>query len=520
MPRERTDMRSVREIIRLSQSLNLSANEIHRITGTSRGTIQNILRRIKDSNLTWPLPAEMDDHSLEAALYGSEDAKPGKFEEPDWSYIHKELKRRGVNIRLLWEEYSHSTTIRYSYSQFCRRYRKWCKQCDIEMLQIHHAGDKLFVDYAGDTIRVTNRETGEVTYAQIFVGVLGASNYCYCEATENQSLRCWIQAHARMLTTFGGVPKCLVPDNLKSAVTKADRWDPTINETYRRLAEHYGCAIRPARVQKPKDKAKVEKGVQFAETWVLARIRNMEFFSFVELNEVIQEVVEELNDRPFQKLSGTRRTWFDSIDKPALQKLPQKPFEFEEWNIAITVPKNYHIRVDEHHYSVPYKLRNETVDIRKTDDMIEVFHNNTRVASHVRNRIEHGTTTDEEHRAPAHAAYSGLSPEYFLHEAGVVGKSTRLVVQHILAEASYPQLAFDKCFGIVKSLQNKYGAADLERACQFALTAGSPAYPIVKHALKMGVDNLPVQQTISPEFVNSHKNIRGATSFKNHDAFP
>lgn len=507
-------MRSIREIVRLSSSLKLTANEIHRVTGVSRGTVQGLLRKIKERQLVWPLPEEMDDASLEKLLYGESKRQPQKFQEPDWETIHRELKRAGVNKQLLWEEYiCASGQTGYSYSQFCRRYSKWCRQCDIEMRQEHIAGDKLFVDYAGDTMRIIDQETGAVKFAQLFVGVLGASNFCFAEASESQSLRCWIQSHVRMFRAFGGVANCLVPDNLKSGVTKSDRWDPLINESYSRLAVHYDCSIRPARSGKPKDKAKVEKGVQYAETWIMGRLRNMDFFSLADLNEAIRTLVNELNDRPFQKLAGTRRSWFEQLDRPALKKLPTRDFEFEEWELNKTVPKDYHVCVSGHYYSAPYHLRGKSVDIRKTDDTIELLHEGKRVASHARSIIVNGFTTNIEHRPAQHAIYAGLTPEYFLNEASKIGAATTTVIGHILDESKYPQLGFDKCFGLLKSLQKRYGPDQLERACRFALNAGSPAYRIVKAALEQGVDQLPEQVSLPLELTNSHRNVRGSSEY-------
>lgn len=381
------------------------------------------------------------------------------------------------------------------------------------MRQEHIGGDKLFVDYAGDTIRLIERESGEVRFAQLFVGVLGASNFCFAEASESQNLRCWIQSHVRMFRAFGGVAQCLVPDNLKSGVTKADRWDPLLNETYRRMAAHYDCSIRPARGGKPKDKAKVEKGVQYAETWILGRLRNMDFFSLTDLNESIRLLVKELNDRPFQKVGGTRRTWFEELDRPALRELPERDFEFEEWELNKTVPKDYHVCVNGHHYSVPHDLRGKQVDIRKTDDTIEMLHEGKRVASHARSVIGNGFTTNSEHCPVEHAVYAGLTPNYFLDEARKVGVSTTVVVQCILAQAKYPQLGFDKCFGLLKSLQKRFGTAELERACQFAVNAGSPAYRVVKAALEQGVDQLPQQTTLPLELTNMHRNVRGSAEY-------
>jgi transposase len=373
------------------------------------------------------------------------------------------------------------------------------------MPQEHRAGEKMFVDYAGQKMPVVDRVTGEVRMAQIFVAVLGASNYSYVEASWSQDLPSWIYAHVRALNYIKGVPQCLIPDNLKSGVTESERFDPLVNQTYRRLAEHYQCAIRPARAYKPKDKAKVEKGVQFAETWILARLRNFTFFSLAQLNATIQELLVELNDEPFQKISGSRSSLYKSIDFPALRPLPKTPFEFEDWLIGVKIEKSYHVCVEKHEYSVPHQLRGERVDLRFTDSIVEVLHNNLRVASHIRNKIEGGRTTLDEHRPPEHALYAGMSAEKFLNKAKGIGVFTHHVVNAIIEAHPYPQLAFDKCFGILYSLRQKYDDDRLEAASEYAIRIGSPTYRIVKAALES--DELPKQTTIS--IIDSHENIRG-----------
>lgn len=511
---ERVQMRSVREILRLSLELNFSANDIHHIVGLSRGAVQKYINAAKAQGLNWPLPEELDDRSLENLLVPREKSEPPKYDEPDCEWIHRELKKRGVNLQLLWTEYSEipSSVRKYSYSQFKRRYSAWRKRQELSMRQEHKAGDKLFVDYSGDRIPIiVDRRTGEVQLAEVFVAVLGASNYAYIEAQASQQLHNWINGHVRALEFIQGVPRCLVPDNLRSGVTKAEAFDPTVNETYRRLAQHYGCAIRPARPYHPKDKAKVEKGVQFAETWILARLRNFTFFSLDEANEKIRELLVQLNNEPFQKISGSRSSLYEELELPALQPLPDRPFEFEEWLVAIKIPKDYHVCVEEHYYSVPHTLRGERVDVRYTDTIVEIFHNNDRVASHVRNGIANSLTTAEEHRPPQHALYAGMSAEIFLSQAESVGTFTRQVVAAVLHAQPYPQLAFDKCFGILSSLRRKFGDARLEAAAEYAIKIGSPSYRVMKAALESPTA-LPKQLTVS--LLDAHPNIRGADEYK------
>ena len=335
MPRPRTSMHEIREILRLSLELKLSANQISCATTVSRGKVQDVLRRARAADLSWPL--SQDDVALSCALYPSTHGATKEAPLPDWEKVDAQSRRKGVTLQLLWQEYIRDHADGYSYSQFCRRFGKWAAQCDLVMRQEHRAGEKLFVDFAGLKFPLTCRFTGEVVSVPVFVAVFGASNYCYAEACESEKLREWLSVHIRALRFFGGSPQYVVPDNLKSAVTKARRFDPLINKSYQRLAEHYSFGILPARPLRPKDKAKVEKGVQVVEQWILAPMRDMTFFSINELNKEILCRVEELNNQPFQKLSGTRRSWFENVDAPALKPLPLADFTLEEWDLSVRV---------------------------------------------------------------------------------------------------------------------------------------------------------------------------------------
>ncbi len=516
-PRERTEMQALREVIRLAFELKMSSNEIHRSTGISRGVIQACIKAAKETQVSWAMASEMDDTTLESYLYPEKHNQEPKLQEPDWEWVSKELKRPGVNRRLLWKEYvGKSAQGKYSYSQFNRLLKDWKRQQEISMRQEHKAGDKLFVDYAGHTVPVVvDRMSGEVQMAQIFVAVLGASNYSYVEAAWSQNLPSWISAHVRAFEYFNGSPACLVPDNLRSAVTESEPFDPLLNRTYRRLAQHYNCSIRPARKRRPKDKAKVEKGVQHAETWILARLRNYTFFSLSQLNEAIQQLLVELNDEPFQKMSGTRTSLFSEIDQPAMQPLPRTRFEMEEWLTDVKVNKDYHVTVEGHHYSVPYYLRGELVDVRFTNEVVEIIHKNKREASHLRNNIEQGKSTLDEHLAPQHAIYAGMTTEGFLKRAREVGSFTTQAISSIIRAHPYPQLAMDKCFGILYSLRKKYGDAKLETAAEYAIRAGCPTYRMIKSVLKIEGD-LPKQLTVPT--IDSHQNIRGPQEFSKEAA--
>jgi transposase len=506
-------MQTHREIIRLAFQLKLSANEIHRTTNVSRGTVQSCIKRATALNLSWPLPGDLDDNALEQLLYPPAKKAFEHYAKPDFEKIQSELTRKGVTLLLLWQEYKEEhPTNSYCYAHLAKLYRGWLAKKDVVMRQSHCPGEKLFVDFAGHTIPVICRETGEVTQAQIFVATLGASNFTYAEACPSQDLRNWLGAHVRAFRFFGGTPKLLVPDNLKSAVTEARRFDPKINRSYRRLAEHYGCGILPARPYRPRDKAKVEKAVQIVEQWILARLRNGQFFSIHDLNNAIQSLLNELNDQPFQRLAGCRKTRFEETDKPALQNLPKEQFEFEDWILSVKVPKDYHVRSDEHYYSIPYHLVGERVDIRATDSTVEIFHQNNRVASHVRSWASGEKTTADEHMTPSHAAYRGMSVEKFITWANQIGPATAQTIAAILASKSYPQLSYDQCFGILSSQVKKYGDAKVELACKHALSLANPCYRLVKLLLHTGLENLPDQLSLDLTDI-CHSNIRGPEHF-------
>lgn len=505
-------MKAHREILRHVLDLKLSGNATQSILDISRGTVQDCVKRALAANLEWAQVEALSDDELFALLFPDKSQLTSEKWLPDWERVFAELKRRGVKLRLLHEERVESQGLKLSYSQFCRQFRKWAVSKDISMRQEHVAGECLFIDFSGMTAAVTNPETGEVTNVQIFVATFGASNYTYFEAISSQKLQDWIEAHIRAFKFFGGVPKFLVPDNLKSAVTSAERFDPVINRTYQRFAAHYKVGIRPARPRKPKDKAKVEKAVQNTEYRALAKIRDRTFLSLNELNQELKLLLKETNDEPFQKLSGTRASWFAEIDKPALRSLPSEDFEFEEWIVGYRVPKDYTVNVHGHYYSVPFKLAHQVVDIRFTKHIVEILHGNTRVASHVRNWGDGQTTTDPEHLVPAHALYRGLSSEYFIEQAEQIGPNTKSVIETLLKSKLYPQLSYSECFGIVKTLKNQFGDEEVELASIQAIRLQTIGYRVIKKLLLTGVRNLPEQLTLRIGNIQ-HENIRGSKHY-------
>ncbi len=505
-------METHREILRHALDLQLSGNATCTLVGVSRGIVQDCIKRARSANLSWEQVHAMSDDDLFAHLFPEKKAKQVESVEMDWERVFAELKRRGVTLRLLYEEQAESQGTKLSYSQYCRRFRKWAKEKDISMRQEHTAGESLFIDFSGMTVPVTDPATGEVCPAQVFVATFGASNYTYFEALQSQRLQDWIEAHIRAFKFFGGVPKFLVPDNLKSAVIDAEKFDPILNRTYQRFAAHYKVGVKPARPARPKDKAKVEKGVQHTEYRALAKIRDRTFFTLPELNRELALLREETNKEPFQKLSGSRASWFEDVDKPALRPLPDQEFEFEQWIVGYRVPRDYHVNVHGHYYSAPFLLAHKIVDIRYTKYAVEILHGNTRVASHARSWAEGAKTTVAEHLAPAHALYHGLTAEYFLEKAALIGPHTKTVVQVLLKAKPYPQLSYSECFGIIRSLNTAYGQEDLEMACAQAIRLNSIGYRVVKTILQAGVRNMP-QQLMLRLGNKQHENLRGASDY-------
>ena len=374
MPAERVSMRRIREILRLKYEAGATERAIARSIGVARSTVALTLERVAAVRLGWPLPVTLTDRVLEATLYASAGRPQGSLGKPesDWTYVHRELRRPGVTRMLLWEEYRQAEPDGYGYSRWCELYRAWEGRLSPTMRQVHPAGERMFVDYAGQTIEVIDGRSGEIRQAQIFVAVMGASSYTFAEASWTQTLPDWIGSHVRALAFMGGVPAQLVPDNPKVGVDRANWYEPGLNRTYLDLATHYRTAILPARPRKPRDKAKVEVGVLVVERWILARLRNRRFFSLAELNQAIGELVADLNARPMRRLGVSRRDLFLELDRPALKELPAEPYEYAEWR-ARRVGLDYHVDIDGHYYSVPHRLIREQLEARITAHTIELF---------------------------------------------------------------------------------------------------------------------------------------------------
>jgi len=515
MPAERLSMRKILEVLRLSFGGKLSPRLVAQSCGMGRTTVREYLERARRAGVSWPLPEGISDGELEALLFALA-VSPGDAARPlpDWKAVHAERQRRGVTLFLLWEEYKAVHPEGYEYSRFCDLYREWAGTLPVWMRQEHKAGEKLFVDYAGMTMPVVDRHTGEVRQGQIFVATLGASHYTYAEATWTQTLPEFIASNVRALEFIGGVPSLIVPDNLSSAVSHACRYDPDANPAYAEWAAFYGTAIMPTRVRRPRDKSPVESGVKGVEQRILAKLRNRTFFSLTELNQAISILLVEYNHRPFQQLEGSRRSQFDQLDKPALKPLPAARYEYAEWEKA-RVNLDYHVCADDHYYSVPYRLVKEEVHVRLTVTSIEVFHNGLRVASHMRSHKKHHHTTKNEHMPEGHRAYAEWTPDRVVRWVGRAGEATAEVAQRIIASRPHPEQGFRACMG-VKRLGETYGIDRLEAACQRALAIQSPSYKSVKSILENGLDRKPLPDSPTNTPPIEHENVRGADYYQAH----
>lgn len=505
MGQARLPVRKIREVLRLKAE-GFSDRQIALAIGSARSTVQECIRRIRRAGLAWPLPPELDESALHAQLYRR--AVPlSRTPQPDFAELHRELARRGVTRLLLWEEYKTAHPDGWQYSVFCDQYRRWLARQELVLRRDHAPGDKLFVDYAGQTVPIVDRHTGECRAAQIFVAVLGCSNFSHAEATWTQGAADWLGSHVRALESFGGVPRAIVPDNLKSGVNKAHRYEPELNPAYQDLAEHYGVAILPARVRKPRDKAKVEAGVLVVERWILARLRNRTFFSLGELNGAIRELLERLNTRAFKKIAGNRRARFEELERAALRPLPVRAYEFGEWKKAKVHP-DYHIEVGRAYYSVPYALIGERVDVRLTAHGLEVFHSGRLVAAHARASERGQRSTRRAHRPAGHVAIIERTLEHTLARAAAIGVATAELIGQQARRRLHPEETLRSAQGILR-LAHDFSAAQLERACERALALQCYSYRAVRTLIET-----PEAPAAAPALDLPHANLRGPAYFQ------
>jgi len=499
-------MRKIREVLRLGAE-GMSKRRIAASLGISATAAAECLHRARRAGLSWPLPEGLGDAALELQLYPPATSEKIERPLPDWTRIHRELQRAGVTLLLLWEEYREQHPDGVGYSWFCEIYQTWKGRLTPTMRQTHIAGERMFVDYSGKTPHLVNPTTGELIPVELFVAVLGASNLTYAEATGSQSLADWIGSHNRAFAFFGGVAALTVSDNLKAGIIKACFYEPEVNRTYEDMARHYGTAILPARPNKPRDKAKVEVGVQIATRWIIAKLRNRTFFSLSELNEAIRGLVAQINDRVTRHLGASRRALFEEIERAALKPLPPEPYVFAQWK-RCRAGIDYHVEIKPYFYSVPYTLMREKLWARYTQTTVEVFHRDTRVATHPRippDGRKHSTLP--EHMPSSHRRFVDWTLERIKREAAAIGPSTSALVDIIMRERPHPEQGFRSCIGITR-LAERYSGQRVEAACGRALEIRSRSLKSVKSILLNHLDRKrPEQAADEPAIV--HKNIRG-----------
>jgi transposase len=504
-------MRQIREMLRLHYE-GAGDRQIARTLGIARSTVQDNVKRALKAGVTWPVPVDLTDGILEQRLFANSGVKPGRrqYQEPDWATLSRELKRPGVNLMVLWEEYRQAHPEGYGYSRFCDLYREFERKLSPVMRQHHVAGEKAFVDYSGKKLSIANPQTGELRDAELFISVLGASSYTYAEATWTQTLPDWIGSHVRMFRFYGGVTLVVVPDNLKSGVNKASFYDPEINRSYAKMAEHYGVTILPARPYRPRDKAKVEAGVRFAQSYILGRLRHQTFFSLEEANGAIAQVLKDMNGRVMRRLGVSRGDLFERVEKPALRPLPESEYEFAEWKVARVAP-DYHVEAASYFYSVPHELLREEVDVRIAERTIEVFHRGKRVAAHARRYGGQRHHTHPEHMPSSHRRYAEWTPQRFESWAATIGTNVQGLVIAILANRPHPEQGFRTCFGIMK-LFSGIDRARADAVAERALTIRAFNCKSVESILKNNLDR--AQQAAKTSIVIEHSNLRGRTYYQ------
>jgi transposase len=488
-------MRKIRDVLRFHFVGKVrSSRKIGRAVGCGKTAVLELLRRAPALGMnSWSDVEALDDERLERLFYPEllSARGPGSNTQPDWKKIHAELSRRDhqVTLALLWSEYKADNPKGYQYSRFAELYRRWQLRLSVVMRQHHRPGEKSFVDYC-DGLKIVDSVSGELIPTQLFVGTLGASSYTYAEATLSQTLPDWLGSHVRMYEFFGGVTPITVPDNLRSGVTKACRYEAEINLSYRDLSEHYGTCIIPARPYKPRDKAKVEAAVLVAQRWILAVLRNRTFYSLKELNLAIGLLLEKLNNRVMRHVNQSRRDLFERLDRPALKPLPAMPYEFAEWKKE-RLPIYYHVRYDDHFYSAHYTLTGQVLWCRGSGSTVEIFHNGTRVASHARSFVKYEYTTDPAHRPASHGAHAEWTPERIVSWGKTIGPQTALLIGQVIASKPHPEQGYRSALGIIR-LADKFTKERLEKAAEKALAIRSPSYQTVLSMLKRRMEAVPL----------------------------
>jgi len=509
MPTAPISMRKLKEILRLKYGCLLSHRQIASSLSISASVVSRYANRAAQIGITsWPLDTKWTDSLLSQQFHQTK-VKTLSSSLPDWSQIQKELRPKTMTLQLLWEEYAERNPGSfYSYNHFCRLYKAWLKCQKPSMRQNHKAGEKLFVDYCGPTIDIILPSTGEYRTAQVFVAVMGASNYTYAEATWTQQLEDWVMSHSRCFDYLGGVPELIIPDNLKSGVTKACRYEPDLNPTYQQLAAHYNTVIVPARPYKPKDKAKAEVGVQIVERWIMAKLRHETFFSLQQLNQRIQELLIDLNQRKMKIHPGSRLSQYKAIDLPALKPLPSIAYTYTQIK-KVTVHIDYHVEIEKHYYSVPHALVKQRIEAHITGQLVSLYYQGQQVAIHPRSHQLGKHTTLDEHMPIAHQKQHQWSPQRFERWARDIGQSTEQLVTYFLHAKKHPEQSYRVCLGLL-SLAKKYSPKRLEATCHRAIVTGITRLSSIRQILEKGLDSQPLPEIKPDKLIGiNHQNIRG-----------
>lgn len=512
MGKKRLTVLKIREILRLHFDAHLSNRQIKDCQRISKTTVQRCLERFSRNGFSWPLPMDLSDDVLHQRLYPEIAVREGK-PQPDWELIHKEMSKQHVTAQLLWEEYRDTVEGGLGRTQFYECYSRFRKtQIEPVFRLVHKGGEKLFIDFSGDGLSYVDRSTGEIVSVVLFVASWGASSYSFAEAAMDRTLRNWIRLNRHMLRYFACVPGMIVPDNEKTAVTEADKYEPVVHPTYAAFGEHYDTVILPTRPNKPRDKAVVESNVLHIQRFILGRLRNRTFFSLGEINEAIRELLVDYNDRPMQQYKESRRQRFEELDKPFAKPLPADDFPYVIIKINVLVANDYHIEYGKHFYSVPHALCGSRVEVRQTDQIVEIFCRHERVASHPVGTKQYGRTTQDEHMPKEHQFVKGWSPEYFLGRAQTVGKNTVELFTTIMAASHHKEVSY-RCLMGMLNLKKTYPVERLENAASRAMYFGQKTLRALKSILEKGLDKEPLPNGGAKAVLQLplfHENIRGA----------
>lgn len=511
MPTPRIHMRQLRQTLRLHLDSGLSMRECSRVLGIAKTTVNSVVMKARAAGVDWVTAQTLDDAALEARLYGPPVPRASTQLEPDFALVHQELKRPSVTLQLLWEEYQRGLadagSQAYKYTSFCVKYRAWVAGLKRSMRQVHPAGERLFIDYAGQTVPLVDAATGEIRSAQIFVAVLGASNYTFACATPTQTAADWVGAIMDALEFIGGVPRLIVPDQARALIARPDRYEATPGRLVEEFCDHYDVAMLPARPAHPRDKPKVEVGVQIVERWILARLRHRRFFTLAELNAAIRALLADLNQRPFKKLPGCRTSAFAALDRPLLKPLPAARMPIARFKRA-RVNIDYHVELDGHYYSVPHRLVREQVELRITSTTVEILAGQQRVAVHAYSDRRGAHTTAPEHMPASHRAHREWTPAKLIAWGERIGVAAATVVRWQMEHRPHPEQGYRSCLGL-QSLARQFGHERLEAACVRAMAIRSPTYQSVKSILATGLDRQAAPAQATQAALPLHDNVRG-----------